>query len=139
MIHSANSRLLNCSRLLQKLKCNSPCQSGEVLSPGQQQSNETQQLSVKMEPLDDAFSPSYPFNLTPPSFTDSAPYTPMSERSGSSAGMLPDFDIDLPDMLDDIDPSGFSINDQDLTSIRAILEQTFKDGRDVFGIFSTVY
>jgi hypothetical protein len=138
MIHSANSRLLNCSRLLQKLN-KSPSQ-----SPPQPQSNDTQQLCVKIEPPDEPVFPetsstSYPYHLTSPPLPESAPYTPQSDRSGSSVGTLPDFDIDLPDMLDDIDPSGFSIDDQDLTSIRAILEQTFKDGTDVFGIFSTVY
>jgi hypothetical protein len=27
-------------------------------------------------------------------------------------GLLPDFDIDLPEMLDDVDLTGFAINDQ---------------------------
>ena len=42
-------------------------------------------------------------------------------------------------MLEDVDLSGFAINDQDLTSIRAIVEQTFNDGRDVLDIISAVY
>ena len=46
-----------------------------------------------------------------------------------------DFDIDL----DDIDVDAVhSLNDQEFTSIRSIVEQTFKDGRDVLDIISAV-
>ncbi len=82
-----------------------------------------------------------PFSLTSPSSssTSSSSYTPSSMTSSVHNGLLPDFDIDLPEMLEDVDFSGFAINDQDLTSIRAIVEQTFNDGRDVLDIISTVY
>lgn len=155
MIHSANSRLLNCSRLVQKLNFNSPVHSRDRMSSGsptvRHQSEGDLHFNVKLEPVhspvepsspDSSFStsfPSCPMNPTSPPSTASAPYTPSSVGSWSSNALLPDFDIDLPDMCDDSDPCGFSINDQDLTSIRAILEQTFKDGRDVLDIISTVY
>ena len=48
--------------------------------------------------------------------------------------MSNDFDIDL----DDIDDLDISLNDQEFTSIRSIVEQTFKDGRDVLDIISAV-
>ena len=48
--------------------------------------------------------------------------------------MSSDFDIDL-DEIDDLD---ISLNDQEFTSIRSIVEQTFKDGRDVLDIISAV-
>ncbi len=54
---------------------------------------------------------------------------------------LNDIDLDeFPDnIMDDIDMSaGFNLNDQDFTSIKSIVEQTFKDGRDVLDIISAV-
>lgn len=38
----------------------------------------------------------------------------------------------------DLDLVGFNLNDQDFTSIKTIVEQTFRDGRDVLDIISTV-
>jgi len=42
----------------------------------------------------------------------------------------------LPEMIDDVD---FAINEQEMTSLRAIVEQTFNDGRDVLDVISAVY
>ena len=59
-----------------------------------------------------------------------------------SETFLNDIDLDeFPDniMDTDMDISGsFNFNDQDFTSIRSIVEQTFKDGRDVLDIISAV-
>lgn len=55
--------------------------------------------------------------------------------------ILSDIDLDeFPDnIVDDMDIcSGFNLNDQDFTSIKSIVEQTFKDGRDVLDIISAV-
>ena len=59
---------------------------------------------------------------------------------GSALGVLSDIDLDdIPDnIIDDMDISGFNLNDQDFTSIKSIVEQTFKDGRDVLDIISAV-
>ena len=56
------------------------------------------------------------------------------------SGILSDIDLDeFPDnIMDDMDISGFNLNDQDFTSIKSIVEQTFKDGRDVLDIISAV-
>jgi len=146
MIHSANSRLLNCSSLIQKLNpnirqdypiSNTPQLDGELYS----------RSIVKLEPVNSPLEPSSPESSISNSFPNYAasltsPHSrsaPSSVGSWSSNALLPDFDIDLPDMCDDSDPCGFSINDQELTSIKGILEQTFKNGRDVFDVISTVY
>ena len=52
----------------------------------------------------------------------------------------PDFDLDeIPvNFLDDMDLCGFNLNDQDFSSMKSIVEQTFKDGRDVLDIISAV-
>ena len=52
-----------------------------------------------------------------------------------------DFDLDeIPvNFLDDMDIcAGFNLNDQDFTTMKSIVEQTFKDGRDVLDIISAV-
>ena len=51
-----------------------------------------------------------------------------------------DFDLDeIPvNFLDDMDLCGFNLNDQDFSSMKSIVEQTFKDGRDVLDIISAV-
>lgn len=59
----------------------------------------------------------------------------LSSLSSLSTMNYSDFDIDL----DDIDVDAVhSLNDQEFTSIRSIVEQTFKDGRDVLDIISAV-
>ena len=59
----------------------------------------------------------------------------LSNLSSLSTMNYSDFDIDLDDI--DID-AVHSLNDQEFTSIRSIVEQTFKDGRDVLDIISAV-
>ena len=52
-----------------------------------------------------------------------------------------DFDLDeIPvNFLDDMDIcAGFNLNDQDFSTMKSIVEQTFKDGRDVLDIISAV-
>jgi len=51
--------------------------------------------------------------------------------------VLPDFDLDFAEMMDE-DLVGFSINEQDFVHMQSMVEQTFKDGRDVFDIISSV-
>ena len=65
----------------------------------------------------------------------SLPSADLSSSSSSSSMSYSDFDIDLDDI--DID-AVHSLNDQEFTSIRSIVEQTFKDGRDVLDIISAV-
>ena len=60
-----------------------------------------------------------------------------------SETFLNDIDLDeFPDNIMDTDmdciSGSFNFNDQDFTSIRSIVEQTFKDGRDVLDIISAV-
>ena len=54
--------------------------------------------------------------------------------------LLNDLDLDeFPtNMIDDMDISGFNLNEQDFSSIKSIVEQTFKDGRDVLDFISAV-
>ena len=61
-------------------------------------------------------------------------------QNNNMSGILSDIDLDeFPDnIMDDMDISGFNLNDQDFTSIKSIVEQTFKDGRDVLDIISAV-
>ena len=76
---------------------------------------------------------SSPLSMTSP-LSSSSSMTSSSLNSNNS--LLSDFDIDLPEMIDDVD---FAINEQEMTSLRAIVEQTFNDGRDVLDIISAVY
>ena len=62
-------------------------------------------------------------------------------QNNNMSAILSDIDLDeFPDtIMDDMDfNSGFNLNDQDFTSIKSIVEQTFKDGRDVLDIISAV-
>ena len=60
-------------------------------------------------------------------------------RQVQNNGFLADLDLEFPDhIMDDMDIAGFTLNDQDFTSIRSIVEQAFKDGRDVLDIISAV-
>ena len=62
-------------------------------------------------------------------------------QNNNMSTILSDIDLDeFPDtIMDDMDfNSGFNLNDQDFTSIKSIVEQTFKDGRDVLDIISAV-
>jgi len=153
MIHSANSRLLTCSSLLQKLDIKFEHDSMEESSSFHSSTpshckRETQTLPINaiFEPIHSPVEPSspegsichYATSLISPQSTASAS-GPSSVGSWSLNSLLPDCDIDLPDLCDDSDPSGLSINDQDLMSIKEILDQTFKNGRDVFDLISTVY
>ena len=67
----------------------------------------------------------------------------MTTTNSLNQGSHPDFDLDemIPvNFLDDMDLcGGFNINDQDFTSMKSIVEQTFKDGRDVMDIISAVW
>ena len=67
----------------------------------------------------------------------------MTTNSSQQGSHHPDFDLDemIPvNFLDDMDLcGGFNINDQDFTSMKSIVEQTFKDGRDVMDIISAVW
>ena len=66
--------------------------------------------------------------------------TRLVQNNMSGQSTLSDIDLDeFPDnIMDDMDISVFNLNDQDFTSIKSIVEQTFKDGRDVLDIISTV-
>ena len=73
-------------------------------------------------------------------FADNTNRLVQNHTNMSALGVLSDIDLDdIPDnIIDDMDISGFNLNDQDFTSIKSIVEQTFKDGRDVLDIISAV-
>jgi DNA-directed RNA polymerase subunit RPC12/RpoP len=99
---------------------------------------------IKQEPMFTTTSPtSMSMMASPMSISSSSMSSPPASNSGSllTSQLLPDLDLDeFPDNIlwDDMDLSGFTLNDQDFCSIRSIVEQTFKDGRDVLDIISAV-
>ena len=118
VINMANSRLLNMENN------NSFCNSRQNLS--ENASNVMSHHNIKQE------------LITP---DDNHYNNNRLVQNNNMSAILSDIDLDeFPDtIMDDMDfNSGFNLNDQDFTSIKSIVEQTFKDGRDVLDIISAV-
>ena len=150
VINMANSRLLNMAAASSSSGMEALAASSLIGHGSQNSASSTSSSSIMIpSPLSSSLSSSIsssPCNSRGPNSTVQSHLLMTTTNSfkdhHQGISSHPDFDLDemIPvNFLDDMDLcGGFNINDQDFTSMKSIVEQTFKDGRDVMDIISAV-